>query len=119
MQRQPRTPGVRAEKRHAHGHSPIRQRCLFQVAYAVFVESDPVLAGENFVAGVGMRSIYVVHQRRCEQTWGVNGEPQQGQDGKRRPGARSNGCCHEIGVPRGMFMARTRCKPKTSLTRAG
>ena len=43
-----------AEELKGHGHAPVGQGCLFEVANAVFVKGDPVAAGEDFAARIGV-----------------------------------------------------------------
>jgi hypothetical protein len=82
-------PGVDAEKLDPDGDTPIRERGLLKVSDIVLVEGDPVVADENFAAGVGMGGVDVVLQRRGEQAGAKDGQPEESEDDKRGPGALS------------------------------
>src|ERR1700719_3676876 len=78
-------PGVDAEEFEAEGDPPIGKRGFFEVAGVGFVESDPVVADENFGAGVGVRSVNIVLKGRGEEAGAVDGEPQEKEDDERGP----------------------------------
>ncbi|GAC1673269.1 MAG: hypothetical protein PVS2B2_06330 [Candidatus Acidiferrum sp.] len=56
------------EKSEGHGHAPIWQRRLFEIADAVFVQGDPVMAKQNFAPGLGVSGIGIVKKRRAEKS---------------------------------------------------
>jgi len=53
-------PGVSAEEFHTSRHAPIGEGRLFEIADAVFMKGDPVMAEENVVGGVGVGGVHVV-----------------------------------------------------------
>jgi len=59
-------PGVDSEELDAESNSPIGERGFFEIADVVFVEGDPVVADENFAAGIGVGGVDVVLERRGE-----------------------------------------------------
>ena len=94
MERKTRAPGVNTKELDGDGGAPIGERCFFAVTNVVFVKRDPVVPDKNFAAGVGVRGVYVVLQRRREEAGAVNGQPQEKQDDKRGPGALSDRTKH-------------------------
>lgn len=100
MEEETCAPGISAEEFHPCGHAPVRERSFFEVADAVFVKSDPVMAEENVAAGVGVGGVHIVLQGRGEESGTVDEEPKEKKDGKRSPGARSGRWSHSSGEPR-------------------
>src|SRR5258708_33973417 len=66
VKREAGAPRVNAEKFDGDGGAPVGKRGFFKVADVVFVEGDPVVADENFAAGVGVGGVDVVLERRGE-----------------------------------------------------
>ena len=64
-----RAGGVDAEEFEAGGHGPVEERGFFEVADAVGVEGDPVVAEEHLAGDFGVDGVGVV-----EQGWGDEGE---------------------------------------------
>jgi hypothetical protein len=87
-------PGVEAKELDGDGRAPVGKRGLFEVADVVFVEGDPVVADENFAARVGVGGVDVVLQGRSEEAGAVDGEPEDGEDDERGPGALSERAKH-------------------------
>jgi hypothetical protein len=48
------------------GDSPVGKRRLFKVTDVVFVKGHPVVADKDFAAGIGVRGVDVILERRCE-----------------------------------------------------
>jgi len=89
-----RAPGVDTEELDGDGTAPVGKRGFFKVPDVVFVEGDPVVADENFAAGVGVGGVHVVLERRGEEAGTVDGEPQEKEDDERGPGALSERAKH-------------------------
>ena len=71
-------------KLHAGSHRPIEQRRLLQVADAVGVERDIVVAEEHLACDFDVHGVGVIQQRgREKREAGVKREPQQ-QDAEQR-----------------------------------
>ena len=51
----------------AGGHRPVEERGFFEVADAVGVERDPVVAEEHLAGDLGVDGVGVVEQRRGEE----------------------------------------------------
>ena len=94
MEREAGAPGVDTEEFNAEGDAPIGKRGFFEVADIVFVESDPVVADEDFAAGVGVRGVDIVLKRRREEAGAVDGQPEEKKDDERGPGALSDRAKH-------------------------
>ena len=58
------------------------------------MKGDPVVANENFAAGVGVGGVDVVLKRRGEEAGAVDGEPKEKEDDERGPGALSDRAKH-------------------------
>ncbi len=58
-----------AEDAEAGGHGPVEEWGFFEVANAVGVEGDPVVAEEHFAGDFGVDGVGVV-----EEGWGEEGE---------------------------------------------
>ncbi len=74
---------------HAGGHRPVEERCFFEVADAVGVERDEVVAEEHLAGDLGVDGVGVVEQRWCDEgEAGVEDRPQRkdGQEGAARAG---------------------------------
>ena len=70
-----------AEYFEARGHGPIEERSLLEVADAVGVESDPVVAEEDLAGDLGVDGVGVVEQRGGDESeTGVEDEPEREQD---------------------------------------
>lgn len=116
MEREAGAPGVDTEELEAEGDAPIGKRGFFKVADAVFVKSDPVVADEDFAAGVGVGSVDIVLKGRGEKTGAIDGEPEEKEDDERGPGALSDGAKHSERKPqRGVTDAKTSRKQNSSL----
>ena len=87
-------PSVDAQEFDGDGGTPVGKRGLFEVADVVFVKGDPVVANENFAAGVGVGGVDVVLKRRGEEAGAVDGEPKEKEDDERGPGALSDRAKH-------------------------
>ena len=73
---------------HAGGHGPVEERGFLEVADAVGVEGDVVVAEEHLAGDFGVDGVGVVEERRGEEgEAGVEGDPEQ-EDGEER-GARA------------------------------
>ena len=63
---------------HAGGHRPVEERGFLEVADAVGVEGDVVVAEEHLAGDFGVDGVGVVEERRGEEgEAGVEGEPEQ------------------------------------------
>ena len=77
---------------HRGGHGPVEERCLLEVADAVGVEGDVVMAEEHLAGDFGVDAVGVVEERGAhEGEGGVEGDPEE-KDGE-EGGARSRWCC--------------------------
>ena len=73
--------GVDAEEFEAGGHGPVEERGLFEVADAVGVEGDPVVAEEHLAGDLGVDGVGVVEEWRGEESEaGVEEEPEGDED---------------------------------------
>ena len=73
--------GVDAEEFEAGGDGPVEERGLFEVAYAVGVEGDPVVAEEDLAGDLGVDGVGVVEQWRGDEgDGGVEEEPEGDED---------------------------------------
>ncbi len=73
---------------HGGGHGPVEERRLLEVADAVGVEGDVIVAEEHLAGDFGVDGVGVVEERRGEEgEAGVEGDPEK-EDGEER-GARS------------------------------
>jgi len=83
---------------HAGGHRPVEKRGFFQVADAVGVEGDVVVAEEHLAGDFDVDGVGVVQQGGGKEgETGVKGEPEQ-QDAEER-GSRARGnCWHRVPV---------------------
>ena len=70
-----------AEELEAGGHGPVEERGLFEVADAVGVEGDPVVAEEHLAGDLGVDGVGVVEEGRSEEgEAGVEEEPESDED---------------------------------------
>ena len=70
-----------AEELEAGGHGPVEERGFFEVADAVGVEGDPVVAEEHLAGDFGVDGVGVVEQRGGEEgEAGVEEEPEGDED---------------------------------------
>ena len=77
---------------HGDGHGPVEERGLLEVADAVGVEGDVVVAEEHLAGDFGVDGVGVVEEWRGEEgEAGVEGDPEE-EDGEER-GARTWGRC--------------------------
>ncbi len=77
---------------HGDGHRPVEERGFLEVADAVGVEGDVVVAEEHLAGDFGVDGVGVVEERGSEEgEAGVEGDPEE-EDGKER-GARTWGRC--------------------------
>ena len=86
--------GGAEELRDAHGggHGPVEERGLLEVADAVGVEGDVVVAEEHLAGDFGVDAVGVVEQRgRDEGEAGVEGDPEQEDAEERGAGAGRGG----------------------------
>ena len=63
-----------AEEAHGGGHGPVVEGCFFEVADAVGVEGDPVVAEEHLASDLRVDRIGVVEEGRGDEgllRWGV------------------------------------------------
>jgi len=83
---------------HAGGHRPVEEWGFFQVANAVGVEGDVVVAEKHLAGDFDVDGVGVVEQWRGEEgETGVEGQPYQ-QDAEER-GSRARGnCWHRVPV---------------------
>ena len=65
--------GVFAEDFVHHRYGPVRQGRLFNVADAVDLAGDPVVAVYDVLGGLGVGGVYIVHQGRSKQRTDLNG----------------------------------------------
>ena len=76
------------EEAHGGGHRPVEERGFFEVADAVGVEGDVVVAEEHLAGDFGVDGVGVVEERGGEEgEAGVEGDPEQ-EEGEER-GARA------------------------------
>ena len=66
-ERQARGGGVDAEEFEAGGDAPVKERGLFEVADAVGVEGDPVVAEEHLAGDFGVDGVGVVEEWRSDE----------------------------------------------------
>ena len=72
------------EETHGGGHGPVEERGLLEVADAVGVEGDVVVAEEHFAGDFGVDGVGVVEEGGGEEgEAGVEGDP-EGEDGEER-----------------------------------
>ena len=84
--------GGGAKELHAGGHRPVVERGFFEVADAVGVERDVVVAEEHLAGDFGVDGVGVVQQGRGEEgEGGVEDEPEEQQDEAIARGARAGG----------------------------
>ena len=70
-----------AEEAEAGGHGPVEEGGLLEVADAVGVEGDPVVAEEHLAGDFGVDGVGVVEERwREEGEAGVEGDPEYEDD---------------------------------------
>ena len=80
-EREARGGGVEAEELEAGGHGPVEERGFFEVADAVGVEGDPVVAEEHLAGDFGVDGVGVVEEWRGEEgEAGVEEEPESEED---------------------------------------
>jgi hypothetical protein len=73
--------GVDAEEFVAEGHAPVEERGFFEVADAVGVEGDPVVAEEHLAGDFGVDGVGVVEERRGDEGEAdVEDEPEGDED---------------------------------------
>ena len=78
---QARGGGVDAEEFEAGGDGPVEERGLFEVANAVGVEGDPVVAEEHLAGDLGVDGVGVVEEGRSDEgEAGVEEEPEGDED---------------------------------------
>ena len=83
---------VDAEEFVAEGHAPVEDRGLFEVADAVGVESDPVVAEKHLAGDLGVDGVGVVEQRRGDEGEAcVDDEPENEEDEAVAVGGRDGG----------------------------
>lgn len=71
-----------AEEFEAGSHAPVEERSFFEVADAVGVEGDPVVAEEHFACDFRVDRVCVIEERWGEEgEAGVEGEPEE-EDGE-------------------------------------
>ncbi len=84
--------GVDAEELEAGGHGPVEERGFFEVADAVGVEGDPVVAEEHLAGDLGVDGVCVVEEGWGEEgVGGVEGEPEEEDDAAVAGGRRGGG----------------------------
>lgn len=97
--------GGGAEESHAPSHRPVEERGFFEIADAVGVESDPVVAEEDLACDLGVHGVCVVEQRWGEEGEGrVEDEPEHEEHEAVRAGLGGGGASgrkHGLRVPRG------------------
>jgi hypothetical protein len=72
---------VDAEEAEACGHGPVEERGFFEIADAVGVEGDPVVAEEHLAGDFGVDAVGVIEERRGEEgEAGVEKEPESEED---------------------------------------
>ena len=70
-----------SEELEAGGHRPVEQRRLLQVANAVGVERDPIVAQEHLARDLGVDRVGVVQQGGTEESEaGVKDDPEREQE---------------------------------------
>ena len=87
-------PGVDTKYLDAKGDSPVRERGLLEITDIVLVEGNPVMADENFAPGICVGSVDIVLERRGEEAWAENSQPEKREDYERGPGALSERAKH-------------------------
>ena len=60
--------GVDAEEAKACGHGPVEERRFFEIADAIGVEGDPIVAEEHFAGDFGVDGVGVVEEWRGEES---------------------------------------------------
>jgi hypothetical protein len=72
---------VDAEEFEAGGYGPVEERGFFEVADAVGVEGDPVVAEEHLAGDLGVDGVGVVEEGRSDEgEAGVEEEPEGDED---------------------------------------
>ncbi len=80
-EREARGGGVDAEEFEAGGHGPVEERSFFEVADAVGVEGDPVVAEEHLAGDFGVDGVGVVEEWGGDEgEAGVEEEPEGDED---------------------------------------
>ncbi len=69
-----------AEEAHARGHGPVEEGGLFEVADAVGVKGDPVVAEEHLAGDLGVDGVGVIEERWGEEGEGAVEEEPEGED---------------------------------------
>ncbi len=78
-QRQPSGPILRPEESEAGCHAPVHEWGLFEIADAIGVEGNPVMARDHFPRNLGMHRVGIIQQRRAEERKAcVEQEPEAG-----------------------------------------
>jgi hypothetical protein len=79
---------VVAEEVIVDGDDPVGQRRLFEIADAVDVHRDPVVAGGDVLGGLSVSGVGVVEKRGREKRGEINGNEKQKQQGPGAPRGR-------------------------------
>ncbi len=66
-QRQASGPILGPKESEARRHAPVHERSFFQVADAIRVEGNPVMARDHFPRNFGMHRVGIIQQRRTEE----------------------------------------------------
>ena len=66
-QGQARGPILGPKDSEAGGHAPVHERSLFEIADAIGVEGNPVMARDHFPRNFGMHGVGIIQQRRTEK----------------------------------------------------
>ena len=72
--------GGGSEEAHGSGHEPVEERGFLEVADAVGVESDEVVAEEHLAGDLCVHGVGVVEQRRGEEGEGAVKEEPEGEE---------------------------------------
>ena len=94
MEGEASAPGVDAEDFDGDGGAPVGERGFFEVTDIVFVQRHPIVADQDFAAGIGVGSVNVILKGRGEQAGAVDGQPEEKEDDERGPGALSDRAKH-------------------------
>ncbi len=61
----------------ARGHDPVQEGCLFQVADAICVESDPIVAEHDFAGRFGMNGVGIIEERGPKKGGAIGDYPEE------------------------------------------
>jgi hypothetical protein len=61
----------------ARGYGPVQEGRLFQVADAIYVESDPIVAEHDFAGRFGMNGVSVIEERGPKKGGAIGDHPEE------------------------------------------